>query len=105
MMAGELIRVEVAYAPAGEQIVLCVLVPAVATVADAVRLSGILTRHPEIDVNAAAVGVFGRLARLDTPLHDRDRVEIYRPLEADAKAARRKRAGEQVTRRRPQGAR
>ncbi|PZP49460.1 MAG: RnfH family protein, partial [Azospira oryzae] len=38
------------------------------------------------------VGVFGKLTRLDAPLRDRDRIEIYRPLLADPKEVRRRRA-------------
>jgi putative ubiquitin-RnfH superfamily antitoxin RatB of RatAB toxin-antitoxin module len=41
---------------------------------------------------ALAVGIHGRRVTLETPLRDGDRVEIYRPLGADPKEARRKRA-------------
>lgn len=88
------ICVEVAYAPPGEQVVVGVRVPAGATVGDAIRLSGIPALYPEVNLDTAEVGVYGQLARLDTPLRDRDRVEIYRRLLTDAKEARRKRAGE-----------
>jgi uncharacterized protein len=40
----------------------------------------------------AAAGIHGRRVALDTRLADGDRVEIYRPLRADPKAARRQRA-------------
>jgi hypothetical protein len=89
----------------GEQIVLAVEVEEGANAADAIRASGILTAHPEIVLGAAIVGIFGRLTRLDAPLRDRDRVEIYRPLVADAKEARRRRAGEQKAAKRPDGTR
>jgi uncharacterized protein len=39
-----------------------------------------------------AVGIHGRRATLDTPLADGDRVEVYRPLQAEPQAARRRRA-------------
>jgi putative ubiquitin-RnfH superfamily antitoxin RatB of RatAB toxin-antitoxin module len=94
MMQGACMRVEVAYAPPGEQIVVCVQLRQGARVADAIRASGILGQHPEVDLTSASVGVFGRPAQLDTLLRDRDRVEIYRPLVADAKEARRQRARE-----------
>ena len=96
MMSGVCMRVEVAYAPPGEQIVVCVQVNQGARVADAVRASGILAHHPEIDLTSASVGVFGLPAQLDTLLRDRDRVEIYRPLVADAREARRRRAREKA---------
>ncbi len=88
------ICVEVAYAPPGEQVVVCVRLPAGATVADAIRLSGVQARYLDDDLASVGVGVYGWLARLDTPLRDRDRVEIYRRLPTDVKEARRKRAGE-----------
>ena len=60
---------------------------------------------PEIDLASAKVGIFGKLVKLDTVLRDKDRVEIYRPLIADPKEVRRKRAAEgkdeEGSRRRP----
>ncbi len=67
-------------------------VAAGATVLDTVRASGVLERFPTIDISTAAVGVWGRVAQLDTPVRQGDRVEIYRPLAIDPKEARRKRA-------------
>lgn len=94
MSAGAGICVEVVYALPEEQMVSSVSLPEGSRVADAIHASGILASHPEIDLTTASVGVFGRLARLDTTLRDRDRVEVYRPLVADAKEARRRRARE-----------
>lgn len=79
------IHVEVAYARPGEQIVLSLRLPEGARIGDAIRGSGILERCPEIELEAASIGIFGRLAPLETPLRDRDRVEIYRPLVAHAR--------------------
>lgn len=59
---------------------------------DAIEASGILERFPEIDLDRQPVGVFGRHCRLQDPLRDGDRVEIYRPLIADPKEMRRRRA-------------
>ena len=39
----------------------------------------------------AKVGIWGRVRPLDTPLRDRDRIEVYRPLKVDPKEARRER--------------
>jgi len=66
--------------------------PAGATVAEAIARSRIEERHPEVDLARAAVGLFGRRVRRDAVLADGDRVEIYRPLLADPKEARRRRA-------------
>ena len=63
--------------------------PADAPVAEAIRLSDILGRFPGIDLAKNAVGIFGECARLDDVVQDSDRVEIYRPLIADPKEARR----------------
>src|SRR5258706_481332 len=59
---------------------------------DAVVRSGLLERHPEIDLAAQKLGVFGVPAAPDRPLADGDRVEIYRALVMDPKEARRRRA-------------
>jgi uncharacterized protein len=92
--AGGIIAVEVAYARPDVQVLLPVEVPDGATVADALRLSKIADRFPEIDLETAKVGIFGKLTRMDTVLKPRDRVEIYRPLIADPKEVRRQRAAE-----------
>jgi uncharacterized protein len=91
---GEPMAVEVAYARPDVQVVLPVLVPPDATVADALSSSKITERFPEIDLKTAKVGIFGKLTRMDTVLKPRDRVEIYRPLIADPKEVRRQRAAE-----------
>jgi putative ubiquitin-RnfH superfamily antitoxin RatB of RatAB toxin-antitoxin module len=68
-------------------------------VEDAIRASGVLEAFPEIDLARNKVGIFSKLVKLDEKVRDRDRVEIYRPLIADPKEVRRKRAEEgKVTR-------
>ncbi|OGA18150.1 MAG: RnfH family protein [Betaproteobacteria bacterium RIFCSPLOWO2_12_FULL_63_13] len=66
--------------------------PMGSTVGDAVRACGLLEQYPEINLNRNRVGIFGRLVSQAAPLRDGDRVEIYRPLQADPKEARRRRA-------------
>lgn len=88
----ETITVEVAYALPEAQEVVALQLPAGTLLRDAIERSGLLDRHPEIDLTHAPCGIYARPARLDTVLRDRDRVEIYRPLIADPKEARRKRA-------------
>jgi putative ubiquitin-RnfH superfamily antitoxin RatB of RatAB toxin-antitoxin module len=92
-MSGK-IDIEVVYALPGEQILFRQQLPEGVSVAEAVRLCGILDKYPEIDLAASKLGIFGKLARPDTVLRDRDRVEIYRPLIADPREVRRKRAEE-----------
>jgi uncharacterized protein len=91
----EVINVEVSYAlPHRHELVKLVL-PAGATVEDAVKASGLLTKYPDIEPDGAnKVGIYAKLTKLDAELRDRDRVEIYRPLIADPKAVRKKRAEE-----------
>ncbi|MEP7058736.1 MAG: RnfH family protein [Caldimonas sp.] len=72
-----------------------VAVPAGATLLDALRASGFLERHPQIDLERQAVGVWGRVQPLDAPLAPGDRVEIYRPLQIDPKDSRRRRQRQQ----------
>jgi hypothetical protein len=93
-VANNTIKVEVLYALRHEQSILIVEVPQGAVLNDAVKLSGLLQKHPEIDLASNKVGIFGKLSKLDTVLRDRDRVEIYRPLIADPKEVRKKRAEE-----------
>jgi len=87
-----MIQVEVAYALPDEQIVRVVEGEPGMTVQEAIERSGILELHPEIDLSKNKVGVFGKAAKLDAVLYPGDRVEIYRPLIADPKEARKKRA-------------
>jgi hypothetical protein len=84
-------RVEVVYALPLEQDCSSVELPAGATIREAVQRSGVLMRHPQIDCTTAQVGIWGRPAGWDKVLRDGDRVEIYRPLQADAKDLRRRR--------------
>jgi len=88
------ISVEVMYALPDLQPLLRVQLAEGATVEDAIRASGVLDAHPEIDLAKNKVGIFSKLVKLDEKVRDRDRVEIYRPLIADPKEVRRKRAEE-----------
>ena len=85
-------RVEVAYAKPAEQLIVSLDVAPDATVAEAISQSGLLIRCPDIDLRLNKVGVFGKLCELTQRLREGDRVEIYRPLIADPKEARRQRA-------------
>jgi uncharacterized protein len=93
-MAEAMMRVEIIYARADNQTLLSLDLAGGATIEAAIRQSGVLERFPEIDLATAKVGIFGKLNKLDTPLRDRDRIEIYRPLIADPKEVRKQRAAE-----------
>jgi len=86
-----LLSIEVCYALPDGQTLIPVELPEGATVQQALDASGILQRYPQIDLARQKVGVFGKLKPLDTVLADHDRVEIYRPLIVDPKAARQRR--------------
>lgn len=92
MEADRRVRVELVYAFAGAQEVLELELPEGVTIKGALSLSGVLDRHPDIDESTVALGIYGRSVTADTILRDGDRVEIYRPLLADPKLARRRRA-------------
>jgi putative ubiquitin-RnfH superfamily antitoxin RatB of RatAB toxin-antitoxin module len=51
-----------------------------------------LQKYPGIDLSVNKLGIFGKLTKADAVVRDRDRIEIYRPLIADPKEVRRKRA-------------
>ncbi len=91
-MASAELAVTVAYATTGQQALLPVRVAPGSTVGEAIHTSGILQQFPEIDLARQAVGIFGERAALGDPVRDGDRIEIYRPLRADPKEARRARA-------------
>lgn len=88
-------KVEVAYAKPDTQIILSVDVPENATAETAIMASGILERFPEIDMTKNKIGIFSQVCSIDQPIRPGDRVEIYRPLIADPKEARRARAARQ----------
>ena len=91
MTAGE-IDVVVVYALPVEQAVVRLQVAAGTTVEQAIVRCGLLQRYPEVNLAVNRVGVFGKIVTRDTLLQAGDRVEIYRPLVVEPKAARRRRA-------------
>lgn len=95
------IEVEVVYAPPAGAVDLTRLQMAgSSTVAQALEASGVQRRHG-LTADEMDVGVWGRRVSLHTALRERDRVEIYRPLQCDPKEARRRRDLRQAKGRRP----
>jgi putative ubiquitin-RnfH superfamily antitoxin RatB of RatAB toxin-antitoxin module len=90
------LAVQVCYAGPQRQFLLALQVPAGTTLHQAIKLSGVIESAPEIDLSVWRVGIHGKLKTLDTVLRENDRVEIYRPLIADPKEARRSRAGKRA---------
>lgn len=87
------IEIEVAYARADVQALLPIKGAAGMSIEEAISRSGVLLMFPEIDLGRYQVGIFGKVAKLDSVLASGDRVEIYPPLIADPKLARKARAG------------
>ena len=93
------IKVEVAYATPAGKLIVPLNVPLGTTALEAVKLSNIVAEFPEIDIDKNAMGIFSKpLDGKGRPKPDEyemcagDRVEIYRPLIIDPKAARLNRA-------------
>jgi putative ubiquitin-RnfH superfamily antitoxin RatB of RatAB toxin-antitoxin module len=101
-MANELrpstIQVQVCYALADKVYLKDVSIPAASAIQDAILASGVLQQYPEIELAAARVGIFGKLKALDSLLQQGDRVEIYRPLQAEPMESRRRRAAHKTGR-------
>ena len=86
------IHVQVCYATPLREYFRDLVVEQGTTIEQAIGLSGILRDIPGIDLAVQPVGLYGKKRPLDTVLRERDRIEIYRPLVADPKESRRKRA-------------
>ena len=93
-MNSESINVEVAYALPERQVIRAVNVDVGSTLGAAIVQSGIMMDFPELELESAKVGIFGKVSTMTTVLSEGDRVEIYRPLIADPKEVRRQRAAE-----------
>jgi uncharacterized protein len=87
----ETIEVEVAYAEPKRQFLRRITLAAGATIADAIAASG-LEAELGVVASSLAAGIWSKPKPRETPLADGDRVELYRPLTADPKEARRRRA-------------
>ncbi len=97
-MSEQLITVEVAYALPEKQVIIPVHIKKGATMFEAVERSGIVDQFEQLDIHSMAMGIFGKAERKpkERILEDGDRVELYRPLIADPKEVRKKRAAEKA---------
>ncbi len=80
-----MMQVGVVYADARQQIWLNLEVPEGSTAQHAIECSGILARCPEVNLKKNKIGIYGKIAKISTPLSEGDRVEIYRPIIVDPK--------------------
>lgn len=108
---GATIAIEVACALPERQLVVALEVLPGTTALEAVALADIAAAFPEVEIDPARIGVHGRLlgTRGLAPaalyaVRAGDRVEVYRPLRIDPKAARRRAAAAQLRSRSAAGA-
>lgn len=87
-----LISIEVVYGTPAKQKIISLSVKKNTDVETAIVQSGIVDVFPEIDLKTCKVGVWNRTCKLDNQLAEGDRIEIYRPLIADPKEVRKRRA-------------
>ena len=90
------VQVVVVYATPGREFIRPMIVAPGTTVGQAIETSGVLASFPDINLVTQPVGIYGKKKTLDTVLRERDRIEIYRPLVADPKDSRRKRAAKKA---------
>lgn len=83
-------RIQVVDATVAAQRTVDLVVPDGTSLQEAVRMSRLIDGD---NMQMPRLGVYGKLKAAESPVRDGDRIEIYRPLRADPKAARRKRAG------------
>jgi len=86
------LSIELVYGLPHKQELLSVTVAQGTTIEQAIKASGILQSFPDIDLAINKVGIWNRAAKLSDVLRDTDRIEIYRPLIADPKEVRKRRA-------------
>lgn len=93
-MDSETIHIEIAYATPQQQVILEQDISPGTSPRDAVIQSRIDQYFPEIDKKNCDIGIFGKIIRPDHELENGDRIEIYRPLIADPKEVRKRRAAQ-----------
>lgn len=90
--AEKLIEVSVVCALPDRQLIRHLQLQPGSTAATAVTSSGLRADFPEVDFDSAAIGIFGKIVVRNAVLKHGDRLEIYRPLNADPKESRRRRS-------------
>ena len=90
----EQIEIEVVYGLAHKQKLISIMVDEGTTVRQGAELSGLDKEFPELNISESKLGIFGKTVRNPDAelLKAGDRIEIYRPLLIDPKAARANRA-------------
>ena len=86
------IEIEIVYALPHEQFAQKLKVPRGTTLGEAIGKSDLIKHYPRFSLDSALLGILGRRAVPSAVLREFDRIEIYRPLIADPKQSRRRRA-------------
>ncbi len=84
-------NVGVCYAEVDRQLWMRLEVPDSSTIEETINLSGLLKLYPEINLVNQKVGIFGKIAALNTTVKEGDRVEIYRQITVDPLTVERRR--------------
>ena len=92
MVKRDTAHIQLCYALPEQAVVIDLDIEPGCTLEQAISQSGLLTQFPEIDLTQNKIGIYGKLKPLDTVARDGDRIEIYRPLQADPMESRRRRA-------------
>lgn len=96
----ENVNIQVIYAVPGGRDLVDLSLPADSTLKQAVEASGLLSKHG-LNAETSKFGIYGKQAKPDAVLRERDRVEIYRPLIADPKEMRKARVAAKKARNAP----
>ena len=86
------VTIEVVYGVPHKQKILTLILAEGSTVEQAILASGVIDLFPEIDLKVNKVGIWNRAVKLSEVVTDLDRIEVYRPLIADPKDVRKRRA-------------
>ena len=87
-------KIEIIYALPEQQNLLTQVLQDGQTVQMAIQQSNLLERYPELDLATMVVGIFGKKTKMTQVLRAHDRIEIYRPLIADPKEVRKRKAAQ-----------
>jgi putative ubiquitin-RnfH superfamily antitoxin RatB of RatAB toxin-antitoxin module len=92
MVKLDTVHIQLCYALPEKVVVIDIDIEAGCTLEEVISKSGLLAQFPEIDLTQNKIGIYSKLKPLDTVARDGDRIEIYRPLQADPMESRRRRA-------------
>lgn len=90
-MAKALLAIQVVYALPGNILTIDCNVPIGSSVAEAIHLSGLKQKVPDLRLEEGLVGIYNQKVALNHIVSAGDRIECYRPVTADPKLVRQRR--------------